>query len=166
MLQGLLHLIRVIDTIENQVTIELAELRLYPLQDLHEEECREERDHGQDRIRPFTCQAASVRMRSVVETSGNTENSLARFLRNVRMIIKHSGDCSDAYFRFAGDIINCWGQESILLGRASTNLGIINLESRRKTTSTSVCIPLFPGSSSDNHLDSESDQIVHSSPMS
>jgi hypothetical protein len=133
MLQGLLHLIRMIDTKENQVTIELAELRLYPLEDLHEKGCREERDHGHDRIRPFACQAASVRMRSVVETSGDTENSLARFLRDTWMVVEYPGNGSDTYFRLAGDIINCWGQESIFLGRASTNLGIINLESRKKS---------------------------------
>ena len=129
-----MHLVGVIDAAENQIAVEFGQLRLNSLKYLHEEERGKERDHRHHRIRTFTSEAPGVRMGTVIETSCDTENSLARFLRDTWVVVEYPGNGSDAYFRLASDIIDCWRQNSIFLGRASTNLGIISLESSRKTT--------------------------------
>jgi len=85
----------------------------------------------------------------VVETIGDAKDSFSRFLGDAGMIVENTGNGTDAYLRYASDIIDCWGQELNFLEGLPQNQVLIresqeknaNLGSDRPTIVTTT--PMF-----------------------
>jgi hypothetical protein len=103
--------------VQEQVGVTVGESRLNAVEDLEEEERSEERDDSEERIRPLSRETARIRMRMVIELSGDTQHSAAGLLGHAWMIVEDSGDRTDADVRFSSYVVDCDGHRRN--GRAS-----------------------------------------------
>lgn len=83
------YLVGMIDSIQDEVAIELIQLRLDSFENLNKEECRKERDNGKDRVCAFAGEPTRIRMGMVVESVRNIQHSLPRLIRNTGMIVEN-----------------------------------------------------------------------------
>lgn len=105
-LDGGFQLIRVVDAVEDQFPIELAEPGLHSLQDFREKVCGEEGDEGEDGVGALSCECSCDGMRTVVESARDREHAFPCSFGNVRVVVEDARDRAYSDSCFAGNIVD------------------------------------------------------------